>query len=358
MSDSSVHGPGSIPAQGHVRLACPVGDAEHGQRLDRFLPEALLRIHGQTLSRRAARRALDAGAVYIDGKRSRVASRPLHRGNVVEILLEQTQDGVRDAPATPPPELRDDQILFEDRDLIVIHKPAGLPTQATQTDALGHALEMVRRYLVGKGRKQPYTALHQRLDRGTSGALVVIKDKRANAGMSAAFQRGAVDKVYRVLVGNDGLGPTDLPSMNDDPWVIDRALGKDGRRMAPDPFGKEAVTELRRIQNLNSMTDAARALLPEDHQKEEHGGPFQLLEARPKTGRKHQIRAHLASVGLPILGDRLYSPRPFSRLAPRPMLHAYSLAFEHPVSGEEIQVECPLPEDFQAWLADGSEVDG
>lgn len=325
------------------RLECRVDRARAGERLDRFLPEAVSRLHGVELSRRAVRRALQAGAVYVDDKRVRVASRALQTGQRVLIVLEQGAQGLREAPATPPPELVPEHVLFEDRDLIAIHKPAGLPTQATQTDALGHAEEMVRRYLAkgskGPGHEAPYLALHQRLDRGTSGVLVMVKTKRSNVGMAAAFRNGAVDKVYKILAADDGTaGP--LP---DEPWTVDMALRKDGRRMVPDSLvpdslgldslGKDAITELRRLEALPETVGHP---------------PCFLLEARPKTGRKHQIRAHLAAVGLPILGDRLYAERPISQLAPRPMLHAYSLSFEHPVTSEPIRIVCPEPDDFKA----------
>ena len=326
------------PADRFERFECRVEKDAAGRRLDQFLPEAMDRIHGVELSRRAVRRALQAGSVYLNGKRIRVASRPLNAGAVVAVVLERGKDGApAAATSTPPPTLDEGRILFEDRDLIVIDKPAGLPTQATRTDALGHALEMVRRHLLSTTGQEPYLALHQRLDRGTSGALVLIKARRANAGMAAAFRHGRVEKVYRVIAADDGsaVWPGDDGGT---PLVVDRPLAEDGRRMQVSSLGRAAVTELRKVESLP------------------HGGPgvggLYLLEARPKTGRKHQIRAHLAFVGLPIVGDRLYGEHPISQLAPRPMLHAYSLAFEHPVTHQPVHVECPEPSDFRLFLGD------
>ncbi len=308
-----------------TKLRCNVDASRRGLRLDQFLAAAVPEQHGHPLSRRAVRRALQAGAVYVNGKRVRVASRAVDPKDRVEIVLQVDETGsARVANARPAPALQADQILFEDADLLIIDKSSGLPSQATQSDSLGNALEQARAYLQKRRpRKPPYLALPHRLDRGTSGALILIKARRANAGMAEAFRHGRVEKTYRLLVAVED------PRALEEDFTIELGLDVQGRKVQVSSLGVEAVTDVRRLAQART----------ED-------GLFALLEARPRTGRKHQIRAHLAAFGLPILGDRLYSPPEVAALAPRPMLHAFALSFEHPVHHEIVRAVCPIPQDF------------
>ncbi len=321
--------PSQLGTKLQSKLKCLVSQEQKGARLDQFLAAAVPDQHGHQLSRRAVRRALQAGAVYVNGKRVRVASRPVFTRDRVEIVIELDGSGGANAVTTePPPPLTTHQILFEDSDLLIIDKKTGMPSQATQTDAMGNALEQARDYLRRAQRRTadreaPYLVLPHRLDRGTSGALILIKARRANAGMAEAFRHGRVDKVYRLLVAiEDGRTETE-------DFTIDLGLDVQGRKVEVSSLGLEAVTEVRWIAQTQSDS-----------------GNFAILEARPRTGRKHQIRAHLAAFGLPILGDRLYSNPTVAAMARRPMLHAYELSFEHPVHHEAIRVVCPMPEDF------------
>ena len=308
-----------------TKLKCSVGASQRGLRLDQFLAAAVPEQHGHQLSRRAVRRALQAGAVYVNGKRVRVASRSVDPRDRVEIVLQVDETGAaRVATAQPAPALRADQVLFEDADLLIVDKTSGLPSQATQSDSLGNALEQARAYLQKRRpREAPYLALPHRLDRGTSGALILIKARRANAGMAEAFRHGRVEKTYRLLVAVED------PRALLDEFTIDLGLDVQGRKVEVSSLGVDAVTDVRRLA-----------------QAETADGCFALLEAKPRTGRKHQIRAHLAAYGLPILGDQLYSPPEVAAMAPRPMLHAYALSFEHPVHHETVRAICPIPEDF------------
>jgi 23S rRNA pseudouridine1911/1915/1917 synthase len=211
-------------------------------------------------------------------------------------------------------------VLFEDDDIIVVDKPAGIivyPDGVHDYPALSHWLE--KKY--GEGS---FHFVH-RIDRQTSGVLVVAKNEIAHGRLKKQFQNREVKKTYRAFVYGtlrDERGTIDKP--------IGSARGGRGPRSASRPIGTErdAVTMWRRIHN---------------------GEGVAYLEAFPQTGRTHQIRVHFSAVQHPILCDELYAPsRPpmlgFTRLA----LHAYTVQFVHPATGEELKFQAPLPMDFVA----------
>lgn len=215
-------------------------------------------------------------------------------------------------------------IVYEDADLVVVDKPAGIivyPDGKHDYPALSHWLE--KKY-------QEFYFVH-RIDRQTSGVLVVAKNQKVHGQLKKQFQNRDVKKIYRAFVyGN----------LKDERGMIDRPIGSArggrGPRSATRPHGaeREAQTLWRRIANLPAQAGEGAAA---------------YLEAFPQTGRTHQIRVHLSSIQHPILCDELYAPaRPpllgFSRLA----LHALSVAYTHPTTGEEVKFEAPLPADFKA----------
>lgn len=326
-----------------------VGRGDEGERLDRFLFEALGRqsAAGEAApSRRALRRAIEAGAVWVDGQRVRVSSRKVRAGSRVELVLDS---GELPEPRQPP--RLDDRIVYEDDHLIAIDKPAGLPSQATPDDALGNAHEAVRRLLSARrsaqeGSEEVYVALHHRLDRGTSGILLMAKDRRANAGLAEVFRGGEVIKIYRALCvpsGVDALGGPD-PEIEIE---IDRPLVREGRKMRTLDVDEAQSLETR-PSRAQSASTRLRILGSWRQGAEERA---RRLEARPLTGRRHQVRTHLAALGWPVLGDRLYGTShgdPGVPMPGRPLLHAASLELAHPVSGAPVLIECPVPADFEA----------
>ncbi|MCG8455608.1 MAG: RluA family pseudouridine synthase [Holophagales bacterium] len=357
--DSSPPGDGEADRGGRVAgFELRVPDRRSGERLDRFVAEALLEQHGARLSRRAVRRAIEAGAIWVGGKRVRIASRAVETGQRVEARLDPTSPPT----AGEPPRL-EDRVLYEDAYLIAIDKPAGLPSQATPEDVSVNAVEGVRRLLgrrtggrrtggrrtggrrTGAGARseeEPYVALHHRLDRGTSGILLLAKHRRANPGLARAFAAasdapaakpaggmdpGGLEKAYEVLVHVPGEHRLEAGES----FVIELGLEpRGGRKVAVVADG-----------GLRARTEVRVLVVGEGAAR---------LEARPATGRKHQIRAHLEARGLPVCGDRLYGGS--SRIreaprAPRPMLHASRLVLPHPVSGELLRLECPPPADFE-----------
>ena len=202
------------------------------------------------------------------------------------------------------------RILWRDSDLIAVEKPAGLLSHPGADARRPDLVSWLRREVEAE-----QLVMHHRLDRETSGLLVLTLSKRACAPMAKAFADRLVEKSYRAWVC--GQPPRK--------GQIDVALGEVKGRVRVDRAGKVAVTEFLRI-----------------HKQ----GRFSALELRPKQGRKHQLRVHCQHHGWPIVGDRLYGGEVSSRL----WLHAFRLAFAHPVTGEPVRLECPLPTD---WLSIG-----
>ncbi len=294
--------------------------AEHaGRRLDQALAAALPQALGAEISRRAVRRLIAAGAVHVNRKRLRVASRTLAAGASIEVYVDrQLLAGAVQQPE--PPALR---VLWEDAHLIAVDKPAGLPVQATRSDAVHHLEALVRRRLATQGGgPRPYLALHQRLDSGTSGIVVLAKSRAANAGLARVFANRQVSKLYRAVVVED------VEAESESTWTVecrlDKVVDRDGQRRIAvvEEGGRQSQTHFERFGSA-----AGRC----------------FVDARPVTGRTHQIRVHLAASGLPVWGDSVYG---VVAGASRLMLHAWQLEVEHPLSGELLSLESDLPADF------------
>ncbi|MCC6807841.1 MAG: RluA family pseudouridine synthase [Deltaproteobacteria bacterium] len=277
-----------------------------GVRLD----AAIQRAFGRH-SRKQARQAIVAGAVRLNGKIVKILARTVKQGDKLAI-----DEG--SAPPKSPPSDRFllPTVLFEDRHLLVVDKPARLLSERVPGEN-GVAIQDVVRERYGA------TWLVHRLDAGTSGVMMLARDEQSALVLSEAFRRGQVEKAYLLLcAGDPGAGE------------YEGALGRDpshGRRFCVRPDGKRARTRYRTLAIKDGVA---------------------LASARPETGRTHQIRVHFASAGHPLLGDRLYGgiaktagARP--RLIGRPMLHAFALAFAHPKSGAGLRFVAAPPADFR-----------
>jgi 23S rRNA pseudouridine1911/1915/1917 synthase len=288
-----------------------VGHGDAGSRLDKFLAAR------SGLSRGACRRILAEGGVWLEGRRITRLSRPVRAGERLELFASAAEQGHSPEPA----------VLFEDASLLALDKPPHLPTQGTLTSDRANALAWARRHT----RREVFSV--HRLDLGTSGVLLVAKTRESAAALGSQLRRGQVEKRYLALAFGR------LPS---EAGIIEIPLRKGatpGRyEVARSGPGWPARTDYRVL--------AAR-------------GDLLLVEARPKTGRTHQIRVHLSHLGAPLLGDRRYrgppsveQPSGGAFVAGRPMLHAAEIRFEHPVSGGSLRIEAPLPEDFRRALKD------
>ncbi len=330
--------PRSPKGRGPAVIRVRIGPGEAGRRLDAVVGESVSRILGHALTKSAVRRLIMAGVVSLEGRPLRAPGRELPAGG--DLVLHIHPDRLR-SPARPgeTDPLADVDfvvttaaVLFEDEALIAVDKPAGLPTVPTADPSRPSLVRAVEAFLARAGRAPQVLGVHQRLDRDTSGVVLFAKDPRANPGLADAFSRREVEKVYDAVSARPAADPARS-------FEIARALAPRGRS------GMQGVAR----GGLPALTEVVvRETLP---------GAL-LLEARPRTGRKHQIRVHLAEAGMPILGDVLYGPASRSASGPamaaraarsvgRLMLHARRLALRHPLSGEPLVIESPWPEAFR-----------
>jgi 23S rRNA pseudouridine1911/1915/1917 synthase len=278
-------------------------------RLDRFLAERL-----SEYSRSRIQQLIRSGFVRLNGATTR--PRQLVRGGDKIELVEQPLEKIESRPEPIPLE-----ILFEDDDLIVINKPAWLtvhPGAGHREHTLVNALLSHCATLSGIGGKERPGIVH-RLDKETSGCLVVAKNDVAHRELSKQFAARTVEKIYLALVAG---------KLRKAAGVIEEKIGRHPvhrRRMRVTSLrGRAAKTEYRVIRS---------------------GDHASLIECRLHSGRTHQIRVHLHHLGHAVLGDKVYAPR-FANDFPRQMLHAWKLGFRHPGTGAWKDFEAPLPDDF------------
>jgi 23S rRNA pseudouridine1911/1915/1917 synthase len=284
-----------------------------GERLDRYLAEAL-----PELSRSRLQQLIRAGQVTLDGRPARPSS-PVADGMQIVVHIPSAAP-----PPAPVPQAMRLDVVYEDTDLLVIAKPAGLVVHP----AAGHAVgTLVNALLAGYPDLTAGDAgrpgIVHRLDRDTSGLLVIARTEAALEHLRDQFKRRLIQKTYLALVHGQPPAPEGR---------IDAPVGRDPRqrkRMAVLTGGRPARTGYRVLAVL---------------------GDFSLLAVTPETGRTHQIRVHLAWLGVPVVGDRVYGRRRQSPDSPRQFLHAWRLSLERPGGGGRLDLECPLPEDLRKVL--------
>jgi 23S rRNA pseudouridine1911/1915/1917 synthase len=267
--------------------------------------------------RAEVQRAIAAGTVLVDGTPLEKSHR-LAGGERIEVDLAPSAELPHEGPAL--------EIAWRDEHLVVVRKPAGLPTHPTENRRGGTVVNR----LLGMGiplsaRGGPLRpGIVHRLDAGTSGLLVVASDDPTYEAVAAMFKAHEAERCYLALVRG---------SVAHDRFEVDAPLGRAGARIRLDATGgRQASTVFEVRERFDRAT---------------------LLEAEPRTGRTHQIRVHLSSVGHPILGDRRYGGGGDDARElglERPFLHAWRLAFDHPITGERIDLEDPLPADLSDAL--------
>jgi 23S rRNA pseudouridine1911/1915/1917 synthase len=328
VNTQSMAEPASLPAPRAFRITA--GTAQAGQRLDRFLAESI-----GTLSRSRVKALIESGCVHQGDAPQREPAEPVRAGTIYSLSLPPP------APAAPQPQPIALTILYEDASLIVLDKPAGLVVHPAPGNPDGTLVNALLAHcgpgFTGIGAERRPGIVH-RLDKDTSGVMVVAKTQAANDALTAAFAARDLDRSYLALVW--GL-PSPLAG------EIEGAIGRDPRdrkRMAVvTRGGKPALTRYRTLRTWQTSTA--------------------LLECRLATGRTHQIRVHLAGRGHPMVGDPLYLrripagarslPPPIRSVLldfPRQALHAARLGFAHPITGQGLSFETPPPGDFQALL--------
>lgn len=316
-----------LPAEANELLAFQPEEGEIGQRLDAFLAG---KINGWSRSR--LQRLIENGDVLVRGRESK-PSHKLKAGEAVEVELTSNPDG-----AFPPENIPLD-IVYEDEDLVVVNKPAGLvvhPGAGVESGTLANALayHFAELAAISERTASVRPGIVHRLDKNTSGLLVVAKNESAHEILSGQFSSRSVFKSYLALVHGQ------MPKTEDQ---ITEPIARDPRhrtRMGVVAGGRSAHTRYRVKQSFDR---------------------FSLLDVTIKTGRTHQIRVHLAWLKHPVVGDELYGsgrdgsiPDPIvrKRVAElgRLFLHAEQLAFDHPRTGERLRFQVPLPDKLSEFL--------
>ena len=312
-------------------LCFNVSTEDVGTRLDTYLASQI-----PTTSRSQVRRAIELGKVFVNGQPVTKPAYEVSAGEEIQITL----------PETPPLEAKPEDIplniVYEDGEIIVINKAAGMVTHpgagvtsGTLANALVYRFQQQALQLPRRGGSSRPGIVH-RLDVGTSGLIVVAKTDQAHLHLAEQFQSRTVRKIYSALV---------YGVVKEDEGKIEAPIGRDPRsrvKMAirPAGSGRDALSLYRVAERLEEFT---------------------LLDVEIKTGRTHQIRVHLAHINHPIVADSTYQAGRANSLKnarlraaiaklDRPFLHAANLSFTHPATGEWVTFSAPLPEDLQNFL--------
>jgi 23S rRNA pseudouridine1911/1915/1917 synthase len=292
-----------------ARLRVPPESA--GSRLDRFLAEL-----PEIGSRAVAERLVREGGVLVDG-RARPKSHKLEGGEELEF------DAPPPRPSGLEPEAMDLAVPYEDAHLLVVDKPAGLVVHPSAGHAQGTLVHGLLAYDVEGGEEAERPGIVHRLDRDTSGLLVVARSPEAHRRLEEMVRRRELTREYLAL-------------------VVGRPRSRRGTIDAP--IGRDRHDPLRHSLDTDTPRDAVTHF---EIEREYEG--YTLLRVTLETGRTHQIRVHLAAIDLPVAGDPTYG-RPGVLGLERQFLHAARLAFEHPFTGERVDITSTLPEDLQAAL--------
>ena len=291
-------------------LRFSVAEAEAGSRLDRALAR-----RNEVASRSFAERLLREGAVRVNGA-VLSKSHKLEAGSVVEVELPA-------GAAATTPERVSVPILYEDEHLVVLDKPAGLAVHPGAGERKGTLVGQLLSLGAVGGPDPERPGVVHRLDRDTSGVLVVARSEHAHAALQEAIRGREVERRYFALVRGHPQSRTGR---------IDAPIGRDRRdptrRSLDTDEPREAVTRFELLESTSEHT---------------------LLEVRLETGRTHQIRVHLGAIGLPVSGDPQYGVAGDLGLE-RQFLHAHRLRFRHPITGAEVDVTSELPGDLEAAL--------
>lgn len=294
-----------------------------GTRLDLVLSAGL-----EDYSRSFIQKLFEKGGISVNGVICTSKKYKCSAGDRVEITIPEPEKLEAEAEDIPI------NVVYEDEDLIVVDKPAGMvvhPAPGNYSGTLVNALL----YHCGdqlssiNGVIRP--GIVHRIDKDTSGLLMAAKNDRAHLGLARQLEEHSINRRYRAIVYNN---------IKEDEGTVDEPIGRDPRNRLRNAVIKDGMPGFESARNAVTHYKVL-----------ERFGKFTLVEAKLETGRTHQIRVHMAYIKHPLLGDELYGPAKNKEGAKRQMLHAGVLGFVHPVKGEYMEFESPLPEDFRKVLS-------
>ena len=284
---------------------------EIGKRLDSYIASKK-----EEITRTTAQRLIEEGNVLVNNKKQKVSYKVIE-GDLIQIKPEEIKE-IEIKPQEIPIE-----IIYEDKDIIVVNKPKGMvvhPANGNPDGTLVNAIMAIcKNSLSGIGGELRPGIVH-RLDKDTSGLLIIAKNDKAHVNMSEQIKNHEVKKTYIALVRG---------VIKENEATINMPIGRstsDRKKMAVNKNGKEAITHIKVLKRYDKYT---------------------LLEVNIETGRTHQIRVHLSYIGYPIIGDYTYSNGKNEFGVVGQCLHAKKLEFKHPITNKEMKLEAPLPEYFE-----------
>ena len=317
--------------------------------LNEFLRAELPRLLGTEVSNSKIRRLIVAGSVSVGGRQIRLPGFNLRAGSEVSVLIDEEKLFFEKQPDDINYELTPKDILFEDENIIVVNKPTHFPTEAGMVGSRDNLHAAIVRFLFERqkiehpnAKNPPYLGIMHRLDRDTSGVILFTKSRSVNAACHEMFESHTARKVYNALVAVKSSEAAKFPVGKK--ITVDFPMGRISPKGQAAKWGKvsekngglSSRTEFEVLKEIkiDKMQGAAPFNLCKVSFSQGSASfrdfTFLLLKCSPLTGRTHQIRVHLASLGIPILGDSLYGGLDYERI----MLHAESLTFPHPVTGE------------------------
>lgn len=292
-----------------------VDELNMGERLDSFIASKQ-----DNLTRTAVKRLIEEGYIKVNNQVPKISYK-IRKDDIIEIdepEVKQLDIKAQDIPV---------EVVYEDSDIIVVNKPKGLvvhPANGNWDGTLVNAIMAIcKNSLSGIGGEVRPGIVH-RLDKDTSGLLIIAKNDKSHINLSAQIKNREVKKIYYALVR--GIVPENEATIN---MPIGRS-NKDRKKMAVVKDGKEAITHFKVLERFKNK--------------------YTLLEVKIDTGRTHQIRVHLSQIGFPVIGDEIYSNGKNEFGVKGQLLHAKSLNFKHPTTGKEMYLEAELPEEFMNVL--------
>lgn len=296
-----------------------------GMRLDHAIADAI-----PGMSKRRAKAIIDVGGAYLNRKRIRVASRTVGKGDQIEVEYNPALFGSQQMEKSRLA-LGEGDILFENSDLFVINKPASIPSQATRDQAILHIVPLLKKLLLELGKPVPELELVHRLDKDTTGCLLIAKNKATMHFLTEQFRDKTLSKTYHALCY--GIAPAQF----EESCFLSAIQAHSGRVKVMKSGGKFSQTRFELLESFPKLG-------------------LSLLQCSPITGRSHQIRVHLEKNGFPIVGDKVYGeglkkvlPDALQGQVSHQLLHAASITFSLPQG--PVTVDAPYPETFAGILS-------